>query len=139
MGGPCAIVGYRRLRFLGIPLPFFHTFLSVECAEEKLTRGFNALYDISKPLSWLIPVPGTVLQPEDDWSGGTVLLTTDEGKVHALRKAMEDEQWRTYHALLHNCFCWRNRVLRKAGIPVPRDFWWKRAGGAVTCIPSEDR
>ncbi len=117
---------YRRIWLFDFtPLPFRHTFLEINYKGKITRKGFYNKEGKSstwKFLGSLFDFVDGKVEDERSAKGGQI-LTEDSFKVGKVLKIIDEVKWSKYHALKRNCFHWRNEVLRKAGIEVPRDSW----------------
>ncbi|MEK6927386.1 MAG: hypothetical protein AABX11_03055 [Nanoarchaeota archaeon] len=125
-------VHYRRIKiFKFIPTPFYHTFLEIELNGKNKIIGYYNKDSKSNSTKFLVSifkfVKGEVI-PDTQVMDTGIIISKDSKKIKKLLKAINSTKWTDYHALKKNCFDWRNTVLNKANIPVPRDKWWKKAG-----------
>tara|TARA_Y100000034_G_scaffold124047_1_gene171672 strand:+ start:484 stop:807 length:324 start_codon:yes stop_codon:yes gene_type:complete len=102
-----------------VPTPFVHTSLEVFDGERARKVGF---YPQGMGINFFGLAPGEVREEASQKEGG-VVVTKDDERVRALVKAVKDVVWARYHPLKKNCFHWRNTVLQRAGIAVPKDSW----------------
>ena len=112
-------VCYHRIRLFGVPTPFLHTSLEVYDGKNASKVGF---YPQGEGKNFLRLGPGEV-RTEGAQSGRVVVVTRDAERTKALMKAVRDIVWARYHPLKKNCFHWRDAVLKRAGIAVPKDGW----------------
>jgi hypothetical protein len=117
-------VYYRRIWLFGfIPLPFRHTFLEVDNGLEVVRKGFYPNDSTWLFLgSTLMFVKGGTRSESigDYWK----IVSGDKVEVKMILKEIKKVKWQKFHALRRNCFHWRNEVLKRSGIEVPRDSWF---------------
>ena len=119
-------VHYRRIWLFGfIPIPVRHTFLEIDYNGKVVRKGFYNKEGKDSTLKFIGSlfdfVDGKV-EDEKTAKGGEI-LTEDDVKVRKVLKAMNELKWEKFHALKRNCFHWRNAVLEKSKVEVPRDSW----------------
>lgn len=115
-------VEYEKIKIWGVTLPVYHTFLEVKYKGKVRKFGFKTRRKLRKywPVTIFIPLKGMVKNEtfKPDYS---TVLTCDKRKIKKLLKILEKFHWEYYHMLAHNCFEWRDSVLKAAGIIPPLD------------------
>ncbi len=121
-------VDYERIKIWGITLPVYHTFIEIMHNGDLKTIGFKTKRKLKKywPFTLFLPMKG-MIKNETFVPDFSVTLTKDSRKVKKLLKSVDKFHWDYYHLLFHNCFEWRNKVLKAAGIKPPKDKYWKPA------------
>lgn len=120
-------VHYLRLSIIGIPLPFFHTFLEIK-HKKRIFIGFrNKNSGTVEYLTSLVEYDYGITKKEKIVKDSGILLTTNPKKIKKLLSLLPKYKWTKYHALFHNCFHWRNAILKEANIEIPNDSWFRKA------------
>ena len=116
-------VDYEKIRAGDVELPVYHTFIEIRLDGKVSKFGFKTKRSLKKywPLSFFIPMSGRIKRETFKPDKTGEVLTRDDKKIRKLLKAIEKTHWSFYHMLLHNCFGWRNTVLKKA-LRHPRFF-----------------
>jgi len=121
-------VHYKELPVSKGIIPLYHTSLEICLNGKKKFVGFynkDHKSTARSVISLIKYVPAKICSENPKDEG--IVLTRDPKKVGKLLRVFGEFRWTSYHALFHNCFHWRNAVLKKAGIEAPNDRWWKRA------------
>ena len=119
-------VCYRRIWLGFVPLPFVHTFLEVSDGRKVVRKGFYNKEGKSSMWRFLGSFWGFVsgkVESERAVGRGRV-VTRDPRGIRKVLREIGSVRWTEYHALRKNCFHWRNAVLERAGIAVPKDSWF---------------
>ncbi len=118
-------VNYEKIKVWGLKWPVYHTFLEINHNGKISKHGFKTKNKLKRfwPFSLLTPLKGMIKNETfvPDVVGKT--LTKDKRKIQKLLKEIEKTKWNFYHLIFHNCFEWRNAVLKKSGIIPPKDHY----------------
>lgn len=120
-------VDYIKIRAGGIVLPVYHTAIEVHAGKKTFRWGFKA--DFKNHWFWSIffPIHGHVRKERFD-AESEIIVTRSKKKVERLLKLLKKHNWKKYHLFFHNCFKWRDSLLKDAGIKIPKDGYWDPAG-----------
>jgi len=126
--GESVKVDYERIKAWGITLPIFHTFIEINHNGKRRMLGFKTKRKSKKFwfFSILLPLKG-MIKHETFNPDQSLVITKDKRKIKKLLKEIDKFHWDYYHMLFHNCFEWRDTVLKAAGIKPPKDKYWKPA------------
>ena len=125
MPGSYVKVDYHKIKLGSITLPIYHTYIEIKDDEKVRRFGFTTKNKFYWPISMLFPIYGYISK-ETYHVELSKLLTRNKRKVKKLLKAIQESTWHHYQLFFHNCFEWRNSVLRKAGISPPKDHYWAK-------------
>ena len=120
-------IDYYRGKEFGMSWPFFHSYLEISQSKKKPIRiGYYVKNKLFFIIGLLLPVPGE-LRIENKKADYKIIISKDKNKIKKVLEQIKENNWTVFHSIFRNCFHWRNRILKSAGIKPPRyDWFFKR-------------
>jgi hypothetical protein len=119
---------YRRVYlFKFIPTPFYHTFFEIFDGEKIIRKGFYNKEGKKNSFEVFVSLFKNVIGEISNEKGKMdkfIVLSEKKEDVKKVLKTIKESKAEMYNMLGYNCFDWRNGILKKAGLDIPKDSWF---------------